>query len=119
MLDANTAPALATPAAFTPATPIAPAFEIGATVSPEPWQAAWLTEKLDGIAKRARRSGVDASPRLVAMGDSYPMWRTCATEVARDPYGFCIAVDIAQGQKCEPGVCPCHWEEYLMQDFRV
>lgn len=99
----------------------APVLQDGAEITLEPWQAEWLSAKLDGIARRARRSGVESMPRLVAKADAYPVWckvRGDAWKAGRVD-GCCIVVDASAGERCEAGVCPVHWEQTMFQDFRI
>lgn len=107
------------PCDTTPAAP-APVLAADARVTLQPHEAAWVNERLAGVARRARRSGVDECPHLAPEGEPYSVYHQtvstdelleCLNEVADGRGGFKI--------KCGPGLCPRHWRETIVQDFLV
>lgn len=87
-------------------------FETGRVYTLTPWRGEWLQEKLSGIAKRAERSGVRCTPRLVSVSDPYSVWK--GVRGALDA----LAPDCtADHEGCRPGHCFMHWREEIVQDF--
>lgn len=98
-----------------------PALEFGRVYTQSPWRVQWLADKLAAVAKKAARSGIHTSPAVRTLGEPYSVWskaRGADWMVARCPDGMCIAVDSPR-EKCEPQVCPMHWREEIVQDFRA
>ena len=98
----------------------APALVLDKTVTLQPHEAAWVNGRLADVARRARRSGVDEHPRLEPLDEprlvyeptaSTDVMLDCLNEVEDKPGHFVI--------KCGPGLCPHHWRETIVQDFRV
>ena len=107
--------------ATTDLAPSTPALELGRVYTQSPWRVQWLADKLAVVAKKAARSGVHTSPTVRTLGEPYTVWskaRGADWMVARCPDGMCIAVDSPR-EKCEPQVCPVHWREEIVQDFRA
>lgn len=114
-------------------------FEPGTIYTLEPWRAEWLISKFEKIARLARRSGVQCSPSLTASGSPYVTWRPVSGErwgSRRDANGGCLYVQnlramvdrgeiemvgvmAISGCVCAGGVCPHHWDELVVQDFRA
>lgn len=98
----------------------APALTADTIVTLPPHAAEWVNQRLADVARRARRSGVDEQPHLAPVGEPRSEYEPtastdemldCLNEIADGRGGFVI--------KCGPGLCPRHWRETIVQDFRV